>query len=267
MQLCCCASFENLPLVTSAGYDRIALPGTFLAACGEETFAEICAAAAEGRLVCRSLNAFCPADIKLVGEGYAPRQLGSYSRALAARAARIGVEAVGIGSPNSRQLPADFDRGCAMRQWQASLRIISEEFGGYGISVLAEPLCTLECNWMNTTDEVRETVELLAIPNLGMVFDMYHAFVMGEDDAPLRRAMPYVREVHIAQFINGEKHYLHPDHSADCAPYFSALRELGYDGEIAVEAAHGSLPSALPRSLKLLRAWASGEQAGAGARF
>lgn len=259
MQFCCCASFEDLPLVTSAGYDRIALSGTFLAVCGEDTFAQLCAAAADGSLVCRSLNAFCPADVKLVGEGYAPRRLGRYSRALAARASRIGVEAVGIGSPNSRKLPSEFDRGCAMRQWQASLRIICEEFGSCGISVLAEPLCTLECNWMNTTDEVREVVEQLSLPNLGMVFDMYHAFVMGEYDIPLRRAMPYVGEVHIAQFIHGEKHYLHPDHSADCAPYFAALRDLGYDGEIAVEAVHGSLPSALPRSLKLLRAWASGE--------
>ncbi len=258
MQYCCCASFERFPLVKAAGYDRIAFPAAALAALREEAFAEICAAVDAGSLVCRSLNAFCPAEIKLVGPAYDPYILGRYAHQLAARAARIGVEYIGIGSPNSRILPPDFDRKIAMEQWESALRIIADALDHVGIGALAEPLCTLECNWMNTTDEVREVVQRLSLPNLGMVFDMYHAFVMQEDAAPLLRALPYVRLVHIAQFVDGEKHYLRPEHEADCATYFKVLREAGYCGEIAVEATYDAIEEAYPRSLSLLRAW-SGE--------
>ena len=61
---------------------------------------------------------------------------------------------------------------------------------------------------------------------------------VSEDAAPLRRALLYVREVHIAQFVDGEKHYLRADHAADCAAYFRQLREARYSGEIAVEATY-----------------------------
>ena len=76
---------------------------------------------------------------------------------------------------------------------------------------------------------------------------------------PRRCAAPllYVREVHIAQFVDGEKHYLRADHAADCAAYFRQLREARYSGEIAVEATYDDLSEALPRSNALLRQWAA----------
>lgn len=258
MHYCCCAPFERFALVKASGYERIALPGSFLADCDEAAFARICAAVETQGLVCRSLNAFCPPEIKLVGPEHNPTLLAQYAHRLAARAARIGVEYVGVGSPNSRILPDGFDRGIAAEQWETTLRILCDAFGERKLSVLAEPLCTLECNWMNSTDEVREVVERLALPNLGMVFDMYHAFAASENTEPLRRALPYVKVVHIAQLVDGKKHYLRADHAADCADYFRVLREAGYDGEIAVEATYDPVEEALPRSATLLRAW-SGE--------
>lgn len=257
MQFCCCASLDHAQAVADAGFDRIALAGSYVAACGDAELDRIQKTLDETGLVCRSLNAFCPAEIKLVGEGYDSFALARYARRLAQNAKRIGVQAVGIGSPNSRKLPEGFDRKRAMRQWETSLQILSDALGAEGLWALAEPLCTLECNWMNTTDEVRAVLDRLKLPNVGMVFDMYHAFVMHEDAAPLRRALLYVREVHIAQFVDGEKHYLRADHAADCAAYFRQLREARYSGEIAVEATYDDLSEALPRSNALLRQWAA----------
>lgn len=255
---CCCASAENAALVAAAGFDRIALQGFYIASCTQEELKRLRKELDGLGLQCRSLNAFCPAEIKLVGEGYDPARLAEYAAQLAQKAKLLGVEAIGIGSPNSRVLPEGFDRATAMRQWVDALRVIAEAFRPYGIAPLAEPLCTLECNWMNTASEVAASVEQAQVPELGMVYDMYHAFAMGEDADALRRVLPLVRLVHIAHLIDGQKHYLHESHIADCAPYFAVLREAGYEGEIAVEATYDALDEALPRSYQLLRRCAEG---------
>lgn len=253
MKYCCCATPDHYALVARAGFSRIALPGSFVAACDEAVFRATVCQLSQEEPVCRSLNAFCPPQIALVGPAFDRELLREYAKKLAARASVLGVRAVGVGSPNSRRLPDGFDRAEAMAQWETALSLLSEIFAPYRIDVLAEPLCTLECNWMNTTDEVLEVVRRLDLPNLGMVFDMYHAFVMGETDEPLRRAMPYVRLAHIAHYVDGEKHYLRTDHMGDCLPYFKALKAAGFDGEIAVEATYDALSTALPQSLEILR--------------
>lgn len=257
MYFCCCAPLERAREVAAAGFDRIALPGSFVAACDEAQTEQINIILQENGLTCRSLNAFCPASIKLVGPGYDPSALSEYARKLARNAKAIGVEGVGIGSPNSRRLQDDYDRTVAMQQWETTLKILSDELGAEGLNVLAEPLCTLECEWMNTVDEVCEVLDRLRLQNVGMVFDMYHAFVAKDSVASIRRAFPYVQEVHIAQFVDGEKHYLREDRAADCADYFKLLREMNYSGEIAVEATYDNLSVALPRSNILLRKWAA----------
>lgn len=256
---CCCAAPEHAALVASAGFDRIALQGTFVAGAEEPRLKELLRELDGLGLQCRSLNAFCPADIKLVGAEFDARRLAAYAARLAEKASLLGVEMVGVGSPNSRILPENFDRTTAMAQWLEALQVIAEAFRPFGIDVLAEPLCTLECNWMNTADEV--AASLTKVEGVGMVYDMYHAFAMGEDAETLRRVLPLVRLVHIAHLVDGKKHYLREAHLADCAPYFEVLRAAGYDGEIAVEATYDPLAEALPRSNLLLRRCAEGKTA------
>lgn len=255
MEYSCCTAFENLDLVAEAGFDAIALPGHFVAGCDEGVFERVCAKLAQSALSCHSLNAFCPAEIRLVGDGHDLRALEEYTCRLAARAQRLGVRCVGIGSPNSRRLPEGYDRTLAMKQWEGSLRVIAHILGQYQIRALAEPLCTRECNWMNTTAELLPVLRRLQIPNLGMVFDIYHAFAMGEDGQALQDAMPEVGLVHIAQAIGGEKHYLRHGHEADYKAYFDVLRNRGYCGEFSVEATYDPLETALPQTLAIMKSY------------
>ena len=125
MQFCCCASLDHAQAVADAGFDRIALAAPMSPPAATPSLTAFKKTPDETGLVCRSLNAFCPAEIKLVGEGYDSFALARYARRLAQNAKRIGVQAVGIGSPNSRKLPEGFDRKRAMRQWETTLQILS----------------------------------------------------------------------------------------------------------------------------------------------
>lgn len=249
----CCAEFENFDIVRAAGYNGIVFQGSFLSGCDQATFDAIRQRLESGSLVTRSVNAFCPKEIALTGPGHDIRKIRSYTERLARRSVSLGITHLGIGSPNSRKLSEDYDRERAMNQWLETLSAIADICSDYALQACVEPICTLECNWMNTTGEVLSAVKRLNHPNLGITYDIYHAFAMGEDARPLQAALPYLKLLHISQYINGKKHYLRRDHMAEYQPYFVALKEYGYNGEFAIEATYDPLESSIPASLPIMK--------------
>ena len=67
-------------------------------------------------------------------------------------------------------------------------------------------------------------------------YDIYHAYMMNEDDKPLRRAIDYVKLVHTAHDIAGKRHYLRRDDIDNQRIFFDALLECGFGGEVSMEA-------------------------------
>lgn len=249
----CCAEFENFDLVLESGFDGIVFRGAFLSACSDSVFQEIKKRIREGSLKTRSVNAFCPPQIALVGADHNPAMIRAYTKQLAERAVQLGITHFGVGSPNSRKVPEEYRSALAMEQWKSTLLTISDVCRDYGIQVCVEPLCSLECNWMNSTLEVLSVVKRLNRDNLGITFDLYHAFAMGEDAIPLTEAMPYVKLLHISQYIDGEKHYLRRNRMEDYRAYLEALNAFGYDGEFALEATYDPIAYAVPASLAIMK--------------
>ena len=249
----CCAEWDTLNLVAASGYDGIVLRGAYLANCPETALPKMRQALSESGLSIQSVNAFCPPEIKRVGEGFAPETLRRYTRRLASHAAALGVQYFGIGSPNSRLLSADYDRRIAADQWEQSIAIIAEIAGEYGITPLLEPLCTRECQWIHLLDEAMATLQHLQLSNVGLVLDLYHACVMGESPDALRRALPYVKVVHIAQNYLGQKYYLQPELTAVFTPYTEILQKSGYAGEFSVEATIGHPEQDYLRTLQIMK--------------
>lgn len=206
-----------------------------------------------GPIKCQALNSFCAPQLILCGPSFDDQKVASYIQVLADRAARIGVKYIGIGAPKSRSIPSDFSKKTAMEQFGRSLRIICQACAPYDITVLLEAVCSLECNFITTTDEAAAVIENLKLDNLQLVYDTYHAFMMGEDDAPLHRAMKHIKLVHVAQNIDGKRHYLRRENLAEYQVYFNALLEGGYDGEVSVEAFYDSIEEQLDETLDIMK--------------
>ena len=249
----CCAPFEQFNLILESGYDGIVLQGSFLAKCDDATFLAVRKKFQEGNLITRSVNAFCPPEISLVGPEHNPKWIRAYTKCLAERAVQLGITHIAVGSPNSRKLPENFSGALAMEQWKATLLTISDVCAEYKLQVCVEPLCTLECNWMNSTLDVLSVVKRLNRDNIGMTYDIYHAFAMGENSEPLSQAMPYVKLLHISQYIDGEKHYLRRNLMMDYAEYFDVLKANRYDGEFVLEATYDPVSYAVPASLPIMK--------------
>lgn len=253
MEFGCCTTINNYELLLKNGYGRIILPATDVAAMDLPSFERLQQTLETGAVKCEALNSFCTPNLRLCGPDYDEQFVLSYIQVLADRAARIGIRYIGIGAPKSRSIPADFPRETAVSQFVRSLDIVCKECAPYNMSILLEPVCSLECNFITTTDEAREIIESLEIDNLQLVFDTYHAFMMGEDDQPLKRAMPYICLVHMAQDIKGQRHYLRRNKMNDYRIYMNALLDGGYDGEVSVEAFYDDMEEQLQETLEIMQ--------------
>lgn len=264
MQFGCCTTMEYYDELARLGFDCIELAGKAVAAMDEAAFEEAAARVAAGPVVCCGLNAYCLPEVVIAGPGWDLAAARAYAARLLPRARRLGARSVGIGAPASRTLPAGFDRAVARRQLMDFLAATAEVADRCGVTLLMEAVCTRECNFVNTTPEALDIVRALALPNLFLVYDIYHAAVMGEDPALIDAAFPLLRHVHICRDAQGERTYLAEAAKQPYQPYVDRLLALGYDGAISLEAFCGDVPAGAARSLRILREMTGRREGGEG---
>lgn len=236
MQYSCCAEVEDLDAVAKSGFDGIVLRGSYLAFCQDDEILRLKEKLQGLGLKAHSVNAFCPPDVKLTGPEYDQATLQDYTKRLSKNAAQLGIRCIGIGSPNSRQLPAGYSQALAKSQWENAITTIAAICAPYGMEVLIEPLCTRECNWITNLSEAVSFLHQFQLEQVGLVFDLYHACVMKDDPSSLLSALPYIKVVHIAQDHQKQKYFPLTGMEATFKPYCAILRDGGFQGEFAVEA-------------------------------
>ena len=235
MKYSCCMGSEYYHDVAAAGYDAIVLPAVELARMPEQAYRSLLETVRTGAIPCNALNAFCPAELRLCGPGYDAKAVVTYTKQLAQRAAELGVKAVGVGSPRSRDLPEGWDRTAAEAEFLQSIISIADVLNQYGIRTLLEAVCTQECNLLTTTKEAVAMVKKMARSDVGLVYDIYHAVMMVEDPADYLMAADYVGIVHIAQKERGKRGFLSRDRLSEYEAYFHTIRDSGYAGEVSIE--------------------------------
>lgn len=121
--------------------------------------------------------------------------------------------------------------------------------------VLLEPLNRYESRFLNLVDHNLEILDAVEHPNAGLLPDTFHMSIEEADlAAALRRAGDRIRHVHL-----GDSNRLLPGSGhLDWAGIFAALRDVGYDGCVALECStEGDPAESLPRVVERLRAWMS----------
>ena len=253
MRYGCCTDIKNYALLEELGYDCIELEGKAVHAMDDAAFEAAAATVAAGKIPCNGVNAYCPPSLSIVGPGFDPDAVRAYAERLLPRVRRLGGKTAGIGAPASRKLPEGFDRALARRQLLDFLRITGEVAAREGITLLLEPLTPKSCNFLNYTDEAREIVEEVNSPGLFMVYDLFHALGAGEDVEPLKRAMPYVRHLHVSTDEPEGRGYLRDGYWEVFKPMLAYIRESGYDGTFSVEANIGDVVEGAASTLRILK--------------
>jgi D-psicose/D-tagatose/L-ribulose 3-epimerase len=102
----------------------------------------------------------------------------------------------------------------------------------HGVTLAIEPLNRFETNFLNTVSDGAALCAEVGHPNVGLLFDTFHANVeekqVGE---ALRRAAPCLAHVHISENDRGTP----GSGLVDWDSVFSAIRDLRYDSWLTIE--------------------------------
>lgn len=251
MKLGICAPVDRLTEAHALGYDYIEMNLSALAAAPEQDFAWVVAQSREVGMPVEALNVFVPGSIPLVGPSVDIQAIESYLVEAFSRASTLGARVIVFGSGGARRVPEGFDHDEALSQIADFLRLCDRLLTPYNLRIAIEPLCSRECNILNTVREATALAKSLGLPKVGVLGDTYHMHEEGEPLSALAEAGPLLWHVHVANPVG--RLYPRPGDGGDYAAVFEALQQGGYDGRISVEVGPDDFSPGARLALDVLR--------------
>lgn len=253
MKLCCCTEWKNYDVLVASGYDAITLGGVDIVKWSDDELQAAVKKLREGPLEHYSINRFCEGSLRLHGVRMDLDKIAAYTQKLCERAAMLGFRYIGIGAPASRNLEEGEQAETAMREFVQALELICRIAQNYNIEILLEAVCSLECNFLTTTQEVARLVAQLQIQNLHLVYDIFHERMEQQSLSVLRQYAEEIRTVHIAQLQDGGRGYLQMQNLLEYTAYWAVLTACGYKGDFSIEAFLGDPVAGIQESARVLQ--------------
>jgi D-psicose/D-tagatose/L-ribulose 3-epimerase len=246
-----CTPLANLEAAKAAGFDYVELSTSEIAGLSDADFDRAATRIQQVGMPVPAANLFLPAALKVTGPDIDREQQMAYVRKAFARLARIGTSIVVFGSGGARRVPDGFSMEEAFQQLVEFGRRVAPEARARGITIAVEPLRPEETNIVNSAAEGLTLVNAIDDPNFQLMVDFYHLASVKEDPAIIVRARDHIRHLHMANpegriFPRAAGEY-------DYAPFFAALRTIGYRTRISVEASTKDLKAEAPPAIALLR--------------
>ena len=134
-------------------------------------------------------------------------------------------------------------KGATEEEWKRSvdhLRRVSEYAAGQGVVLAEEVVNRFELYHLNTLDQGISLVDEVGHPNCRLHLDTFHAHIEEKNTADaVRRAGNRIAHVHVSENDRG----VPGTGSVAWDSTFGALRDVGYDGWLTVEAFGNFLPN------------------------
>ena len=246
-----CIPLGSIEAAKAAGFDYAELSTTEIAGLSDVDFEAAAARIRRAGLPVPAANLFLPPTLKVTGAAIDREQQMAYVRRAFARLARLGTQIVVFGSGPARAVPDGFPKDEAFRQLVEFGKRIAPEARTRGITITVEPQRHEETNIINSAAEGLRLVGAIDDPNFQLMIDFYHLALEKEDPSIVIRAGAHIRHLHTANpdgrvFPRTWEEYAY-------GPFFAALRQIGYDKRISVEASTKDLPVDAPLAIALLR--------------
>jgi len=179
-----------------------------------------------------AFNIFIPGELKIVGPDVNEAALLTYVDKVFQRCQAAGVNRIIWGSGGSRRVPEGFDRTKAKEQFVSMAKKIADKASRYNITLALENLNSTETNFITTVEEALDIVKKVDHKNLRLCVDIYHMLKEGEAPASILKTKGYVIYCEVAEKEGRTPPGVQGD---DFRPYFSALKQVGYNDKIMIE--------------------------------
>jgi D-psicose/D-tagatose/L-ribulose 3-epimerase len=222
--------FELLPTIREHGFDGVELP---LLRPREFKSAAIRRALTENGLGCTTCSVV-PSGLSLISDEAAVRRktISYVTECITCTAEAGGTLMVGplyspVGYLPGRRRNAD-EWKRAVEGYQELGPVLQE----HGVHVAIEPLNRFETYFLNTTADAVQLCDEIAHPNVGILWDTFHANIEEKNIAEaLRLTGRFLKHVHTCENDRGTPGSGHVDWKG----VFAALRDLRYDGWLTIE--------------------------------
>ncbi len=244
---------ERLDKLDALGYDRIECAVSQIADLPPDGVRELKRRLSEKTIALRSCNCLIPGGFPPLYQDEGLQNSRAYLTRVMPLLADVGVQTVVFGSGWFRRMPEDFpdaQRRGLVRDFLALAASVADE---NGITLVVEPLNRGETNVITTTAEAMEYIRELDRPNLKLLVDLYHFRLEREPLERLYAYAAYIRHVHVAEPTRRD--FVRRTDAYDYAPFFRALREIGYDGAVILEGGKGDFDTGVAETYSVLRSY------------
>ena len=253
-----CRGFGDAPLMKELGYDFIE-GGVAHALQPDKSDEEWKRRRDEVRALpipLRSCNGFLPGKFRLTGEKASFDKPLEYAEKACRRADEVGLKTIVFGSGGARNAPKGFPKEKAVEQFVDFCKRLAGRIADCKVCVVLEPLQPKEANYLYFVREGRELCERIGSPRIRLLADIFHMLQGGEGAQSIEQTTPdLLRHCHIAEKGPRTAPGLSSDGS-QFAPYFAALKKIGYEGGVSCECGWGKkedLRANLEKALAVMR--------------
>jgi sugar phosphate isomerase/epimerase len=253
---CCIGAREadKLKTLRAIGYDYAELPVSGVMELDDAEFDKLMNDKESAGLPIPVLNVFLPGRLRLTGDNADMETAFAYVVEAIKRVNFIGAKLIVLGSAGARNVPEGFAPNKANDQLLDFVIKSGRLFAEAGLQLAIEPLNKGESNIINTVTESYNLAMLSGQPNVGCLADFFHMATDGEDMSGIMLAGKRLLHAHFAE-PNGRIYP--PAPSEQYAPFFDALREIGYlqNGRVSIEASYSDFEKDAEAALNVLKSY------------
>lgn len=222
--------FALLPAIKEAGFDGIEIP---LLRPQELRAPEIRQATEMHGLECNACTVLVD-GLSLISESPdIRRRAGRHLEEVIKAAAEAGIRIVAgplyspVGYLPGRRRTSD--------EWKWAIegfQSLGDALAAHNVTFAIEPLNRFETYFLNTAADAASLAAQIGHPNIGILFDTFHANIEEKNIAAGYRTVgPYLKHVHLCENDRGIPGSGH----VEWIEVFAALRSLNYDGWLTIE--------------------------------
>lgn len=251
MRIGICTTVDNIKSVEETGFDYIEFALNWIGTLSDDEFLKVKGIVDESPIKCEACNCFFPWDMRITGASVDENAILEYIRKAIQRASLLGMKIAVVGNGGARKAAEGWSKEKAIEQFASVMVRIGDEARQYGITAVVEPLNLSETNIVNSINEGLELVKSINHPNIRLLADFYHMRRESEDMQVILETGGYLRHLHIAN-SNGRR-YPADKNEDQYISFFNALKKIGYDGRISIEASTDDFKADAKKALSLLR--------------
>lgn len=245
-------SITNSGILEAAGYSFVEenVRGFLVPAEPESVFEQKLLLLKESKLPLEACNSFLPGNLKCVGPVTAHEEILIFAETAFRRAQMAGVKTIVFGSGGARSIPDGFSREEAKQQFISLCKQLAPYAKKYDVVISLEPLNTKECNFINSVAEGGDIVQAVNHENFRLLADIYHMLMDNESPSNIIKYGSLIYHTHIAEKTGRSAPGVNNE---DFIPYFKALKEVKYNGRMAIECTWKNLEEQASGALSTMR--------------